>query len=62
MRGVFDKLDSQWAMEVKAVEKEAVALKKQGKGKEAAAVLDKFTEQCVNQAVAAIEDIKKLFA
>ena len=61
VRTLFDKLEEKWLSKFRIVEKEAAALKHKDQTEEMSELLYRFTEECVEDALAVIEDAKKMF-
>ncbi|MDI3522760.1 MAG: hypothetical protein PWP43_942 [Bacillota bacterium] len=58
-RLAFDRLEAAWALEARAVEKEALAAIAAGKEEDAAARLTAFTARCVDEALATARKVKE---
>lgn len=61
VRSLFDELESQWLVEVDAVQVKAAELKRAGNDKDAAAMLYQYTQKCIEQARAAISTAEAMF-
>jgi len=59
VRAAFDKLEKSWADQCPRVQEQAIELAKSGKDAAATRALDDFTAQCVEQAVAAVNRLRK---
>lgn len=62
VRGYFDELEAKWLLEYNVVVAKAVALKKEGKESEMAELLYRFTENCVNEAMETIQNMRAMFS
>lgn len=58
VRKAFDALEMKWEKEVAGFEAKVVMLKKEGKKKEAAKVLDEFTAGCIKDVLKTIDGLK----
>ena len=58
-RAAFDRLEDKWAGQCKQVEQEAIARITSGKTADASRILDNFTKQCVEEAVATVNRLRK---
>lgn len=58
---LFKELEERWFLEIKEVEKNAIALRNEGKDNEMAALLYAFTDQCTKEALQAISKANKMF-
>lgn len=61
VRAEFDRLEQEFAAKVPDVTRKALALRKKDKEDEAARILDKFSEGCVEKAVTKVNELRKRF-
>jgi hypothetical protein len=57
-RKTFDLLETKWLKLIKDIEEEAAVLNKAGKRKEAIALVTSFSNECLKEALEAIEEIR----
>lgn len=62
VRKYFDELEEKWMLEYNVVTAEALALRKVGKEDEMAELLYNFTDNCVNEAMLTITNLRNMFA
>jgi secernin len=58
-RLAFDRLEEEWAVLAKQVEKEALDAVHEGRSQDAATLLTNFTATCVDQALATARKVKE---
>jgi len=62
VRKTFDGLEKQFEAGVPAVVEKAVRLRKEGRRKEAAGVLDDYTAECLSKVLKTVNDLRARFA
>jgi len=62
VREVFDALEKEFESALPAVIKQTVRLRKTGRAKEATAILDNFTRQCLDKVLPAVNKLRATFA